>query len=169
MNITPNEIDTIEDIGILNSSPVKMLRTKGGFFMAIGKDVNKNIDSVLAAGSHPAIVKHSLEKQFAGFQPSLMKSEAGTNPAVVDKYTQHLSESLQKSGHDIYSIQNGAFIEFQITKQNIKIGSAMATLEKGELVIGKIDMSKEFVSAMANATAEKAFSCGTSKVRVQGK
>jgi len=169
MNITPNEIESIEDVGMMNGAPVKMLRTKGGFHIAVGRNQGKMVDEALAAGSHPAIVKYNLEKQYLAFQPAMMKSEISLNPAVVTKHTHYLSEDLKKSGHDLYSIQSGTNIEFQITKHDVRIGSVQTTLEKDAIVVNKMDISKEFAPALAGATTEKALSCGAAKVRIQGK
>lgn len=169
MHITPNEIESIEDVGMMNGAPVKMLRTKGGFHIAVGRQTGKQIDEALAAGSHPAIVKYNLEKQYTGFQPAMMKSEVSLSPAVVVKHTHFLSEELKKSGHDVYSVQSGTNIEFQITKHDVKIGSLQTTLEKDALVVNKMDMSKEFSHALAGAATEKALACGAAKVKIQGK
>ena len=170
MQIAPNEIESIEDVGMLNGAPVKILRTKGGFHIAVGRQNGKQIDEALAAGSHPAIVKYNLEKQYVGYQPSLMKSEGSLNPAIVTKHSHYLSEDLKKSGHDVYSVQSGQNIEFQITKQDVKIGSATGVLRGDSLMLEqKMDMPKEFSHALAGATAEKALACGAGKVRIQGK
>lgn len=169
MQITPNEIESIEEAGMLDGSPVKLLRTKGGFWIATGRTRGKMQDEALAAGSHSAIVKYNLEKQYPGFQPAMMKSEISLNPAVVVKHTHFLSEDLQKSGHDIYSIQSGTKIEFQITKHDIKIGEVQATLDKDAILINDIKSTKEFAHALAGATTEKALSCGAAKVKIQGK
>lgn len=169
MQITPDEIENIEDAGMLDKSPVKILRTRGGFHIAVGKPRGKYKDEVLAAGSHPAIVKFNLEKQFADYQPALMKSEdAGLTPIVV-KHTHFLSADLVKSGHDIYSVQNGSHIEFQVTKQNVKVASVNGYLENDGITLKDLKLSKEFSGALAGATAEKALALGTSTVRVQGK
>jgi hypothetical protein len=169
MQITSNEIDSIEDVGMMNGHTVKLLRTKGGFHIAVGRQPGKNQDEALAAGSHPAIVKYNLEKQYSSFQPVMMKSEVSLSPAVVMKHSHYLSEDLKKSGHDIYSVQSGTSIEFQITKHDTNIGSVQTTLEKDELVVNEMKISKEFSHALAGATTEKALSCGAAKVRIQGK
>lgn len=169
MNITPNEIESIEDVGMMNGHAVKLLRTKGGFHIAVGRANGKFQDEALAAGSHPAIVKYNLEKQYNSFQPAMMKSEISINPAVVTKHSHYLSDDLKKSGHDVYSIQSGTSIEFQITKHDVKVGSVQATLEKDAIVINNMNVSKEFSGALAGATTEKALSCGAAKVRIQGK
>ncbi len=168
MQLTPNEIDSIEEAGILDNEPVKLLRTKGGFWIAIGKPKGKRKDEALAAGSHPAIVKFNLEKQFPDFQPSMMKSEHFSDNVIVERHSHFLSDSLRKSGHDIYSVQDGDNIEFHITKQNSKISSINGILEKGVIVIKELKVGKEFARGLAGATTEKAISCGAKKIRIQG-
>lgn len=165
MQLTPNEIDSIEDAGVLDGNAVKLLRTKGGFWMAIGKPRGKFKDEALAAGSHPAIVRYNLEKQFPGFQPSMMKSELMSDPSKVDRHSHFLSDSLRKSGHDLYSVHIGNKIEFQITKQNMKIHSVEAHVEDGAMKFEKLDIGKEFTRALAGATAEKAMQCGV-KIKI---
>jgi len=170
MKLSPNEIDSVEDAGLMNGAPVKLLRTKGGFWIATGRSRGKNVDEALAAGSHPAIVKYNLEKQFPNeFQPIMQKSEVSLNPAVVTKHTHFLSEDLQKSGHDIYSIQSGSNIEFQVTKHDVKVASIQSSLESDSLVISELNIDKQYAPALAGATTEKALSCGAAKVRIQGK
>src|SRR5258706_429515 len=101
MKLTPNEIDSIEDAGMLDGAAVKLLRTKGGFWMAVGRPRGKFRDEALAAGSHPAIVRYNLERQFPGFQPAMMKSELASDPSKVERHSHFLSDSLRKSGHDL--------------------------------------------------------------------
>ncbi len=168
MNITPNEVDTIEDAGVLDGSPVKLLRTKGGFWMAIGKPRGKYRDEAIAAGSHPAIVRYQLEKQYPTFQPIMQKSELAQDMSKVEKHSHYLSDSLRKSGHDIFSIQTQDRIEFQITKQNFVVHSVESQLIEGAMVFGKINLDKDFTRALAGATAEKALECGV-KIKFQGK
>lgn len=166
MQLTPNEISDVEDIGMLDGTPVKMLRTKGGFYMACGRPRGKYKDEALAAGSHPAIVKYNLERQFPGFQPSMMKSELASENSKVEKHSHFLSDSLRKSGHDVYSVQSGDNIEFQITKQNIKIHSVESAIKEGSMVFEKLKIGKQFTRALAGATAEKAMQCGV-KIKIQ--
>lgn len=168
MQINPSEIDSVEEVGSLNNSPVKIVRLKGGFHIAIGKNRGKALEEALAAGSHPAIVKYNLQKQFRDFRPALMKNEQSQNIAVVEKHTKHLSQELQKSGHDLYSIQNGLNIEFQLTKYDVKAGNAQASIEDGGIVMNKMDLSQEFAHALAGAVADKAVSCKVSKIGIKG-
>lgn len=169
MQITPNEISSIDDSGMLDGSPVKMIRTKGGFFIAVGKLKGKLREEALAAGSHPAIVKFNLEKQYPTFQPSMMKSEGLSEVTIVDKHSHFLSDVLRKSGHDIYSVQDGNLVNFHITKHNMHVASVSSHLENQNLVFKEIKMGKEFSRALAGATVEKAAACGALKVKIEGK
>jgi hypothetical protein len=166
MQITEKEVDSIEDIGMLHKNPVKMIRTKGGFWIAVGKQKGKYKDEALAAGSHPAVVKFNLEKQYPDFQPSLMKSENFADNSVVESHSHFLSDDLRKSGHDLYSIQNGNAVEFQITKHNTKIASVNSSVESEAFVVNKLPagFKKEFAHSLASAVVEKAVSCNKKKI-----
>lgn len=157
MQIKANEIDRVEESGMLNGSPCKLVRTKGGFWIMIGKKRKNGSEEALAAGSHPAIVKYNMEKQFSEFQPALMKSEGFIEP-IVEKHSHFLSEDLRKSGHDIFSIQTGPTVEFQITKHNAQVAKVTGNFDKDHLLIQDLNIPKEFSKAMAGATVEKAVS-----------
>jgi hypothetical protein len=168
VQLTPNEIDIIEEAGMLDGMPVKLLRTKGGFWMAIGKPKGKYREEALAAGSHPAIVKYNLERAYPTFQPAMMKSELLAENSKVEKHSHFLSDSLRKSGHDLYSVQSGEKIEFQVTKQNVKLHSVESSLKDGAITFGKMSVGKEFTRALAGAAAEKAMQCGVNiKIKVK--
>jgi hypothetical protein len=169
MQLKPNEIDSIEDAGVLNQQPVKMIRTKGGYWIAVGRPKGKLQQEALAAGSHPAIVRYNLEKQYPDFQPSMMKSAHYAENTHVDKHSHFLTEELLKSGHDIYSITNGTDIEFQITKQDTKLHSVYGNLIDDSLVLKNMEMDSKFTRGLAGAATEKALSCGAKKIRVEGK
>lgn len=159
MQITPNDIHSIEDAGTLDNAPVKMIRTKGGFWIAVGKPRGKYREEALAAGSHPAIVKFNLEKQFPTFQPTMMKSEEFADGAIVEKHSHFLSDDLRKGGHDIYSVQEGDRVDFHITKHSVKVASVNGLVDKEMLVISNLDIPQEFSRGMAGASVEKAVSC----------
>jgi hypothetical protein len=158
MDITPNEIASIEDAGTLNGHPVQLIRLKGGFWVATGKPRGKYRTEAIAAGSHPAIVKFNIEKTYPDYQPALMKSENFVE-GIVEKHSHFLSEDLRKSGHDIYSVQEGPSIDFHITKQNIKLASVSGVVENNFVVISDLNIPKEFSRGLAGAAVEKAASC----------
>lgn len=160
MNLQPADIDQVEEAGILDGQPVKLARTRGGFWMAIHKG------KVLAGGSHPAIVKHSVSKMYNSFQPVMCKSE-GFEEAVVDQHSHFLSDDLRKSGHDIYSVQTGDNVEFQITKNNLKVASVTSSIQDNSLFIDEVKFPKEFAKAMAGAATEKALDCKMKAIKVK--
>lgn len=169
MEITPNEIESVEEIGMLNNEPVKMLRTRGGFHLAVGKQKNKKKDEILAAGNHPAVVKFNLEKNNPEFKPAMLKSELSIDNQVVNDHNHFLSKEQLSSGHEIFSVQDGIKIEFQLIKNDIRLSSTIGVLEQNELVIKNINISQEFSKALAGAIAEKALVCGIHKVTVEEK
>ena len=170
MQISANEIAGIEQAGALDGHPVKIIRTKGGFFIAVGRPAGKNAEEALAAGSHPAIVKYNLSKQYPAFQESMMKSEAmDGSEGLVDKHSHFLSEEFRKSGHDIYSVQSGPDISFHITKHNSKVGNVQSHLQGDALIITEMTAGTEFARALAGATSEKAFSVKAKRLKIEVK
>lgn len=167
MNISPDEIDSIEDAGLLDNKPVKLIRTKGGFYIAVGKPKGKIRDEALSAGSHPAIVKFNIEKQYPDFQPHMMKSEDAARE-TVEQHSHFLSDELRKSGHDIYSVQSGPSINFHVTKHNMKVSTIQGNLVDDSLVLTDLNIDKKFARALAGATTEKALQSNASKIKVGG-
>jgi len=169
MQITAQEIDSVEEAGMLDGSPVKMIRTKGGFWICVGKPRNKSREEALGAGSHPAIVKFNVEKQYPDFQPALMKSELLSDNSVVDKHSHYLSDELRKSGHDVYSVQKGNKVEFHVTKNNINVASVKAVVDSESLTVQNLNIPQEFARALAGATTEKAIACNVEKIGIDRK
>jgi len=166
MQVTSNEIDTIEEAGLLDGHPVKMIRTKGGFWICVGKPKGKYREEAIAAGSHPAIVKYNVEKQYPDFQPAMMKSEHFNSNTIVERHSHFLTEELRKSGHDIFSVQTDNEVNFHITKHFMRVASVGSTIDNGCMVIKNPQFPKEFARAISGATVEKAHSCGAKKVRM---
>jgi len=167
MDIKADEILSVEEAGMLDKHPVKMLRTKGGFWIAVGRPKGKHKDEAIGAGSHPAIVRYNLEKQYPAFEPALMKSEMFNDSAIVDKHSHFLSDELRKSGYDVYSVQDGKEIEFHVTKLNAYVATVKGQLQSDALVFKVLEMPKEFTRAIAGAATEKALSCNTPKIRIE--
>lgn len=159
MQITANEIDSVEDAGLLNGNPVKLIKMKGGFWIAVSRLKNRSQEEAIGAGSHPAIVKYNLAKQYPEFQPSMQKSDLFSNTSIVEKHSHFLDDDLRKSGHDIYSVQNGLNVSFQITKHNNSIAEVKAELNNKSLTLKGLNIPKEFSKAFAGATVEKAMLC----------
>lgn len=160
LNLKPEDIDTIEEAGMLDGQPIKLCRTKGGLWLAAGSK------GMLTAGSHPAIVKHQLTRMFPKFQPSMCKSE-NFSDSLVEKHSHFLSDDLRKSGHDLFSIQDGSEIEFQITKHNIAVASLNTYLQNNSLHVPSVNFPKQFSRAMAGATTEKAIACNSTTIKIK--
>ena len=166
MKLNTNEIVSTEEIGILNGQPVKLLKTSGGFVIGMGAKTRGAAPVALSAGSHRDVVIYNIETQYSNFEPAMMKSAEFSEKVVVEKHSHFLPSDLRKSGHDIYSIQKGPIVNFHITKRDVNLVSTKAQIQNQTLVLADLTIPKEFVSAMAAATAEKAVSCGATKVKI---
>jgi hypothetical protein len=172
MNLQPSEIESIEDVGTLNGRPVKWLRTKGGLNLMTGHISGSIAPSVLAAGSHRAICLYNLEKQYPEFQPNMMKSEKAEDNAIVKQHMKHVPENLKKAGYDIYSIQIGNELEFQITKHEIAVAHVFGEIINNTIVLKKsiIDdkvNEKEFVKIFSGATVDRAIFNKSEKIVIE--
>lgn len=165
MKIEQNQIASVEPFGMISGKPINIVRLRGGLNMASAKN-EKGEEEVLAVASHQAILAYTLEQRFPDYHPALMKSEGATVPPA-ESHSHFLTDDLRKSGHDIYSIQNGVGIDFFITKQNIKVGLAKASIENETLLVKSVDTSQEFLQCLSKAVAEKALSSGLKNVRMK--
>lgn len=164
MKILENDIESTEPFGMMDGKPVKLVTTKGGLNLAVGND-SKGNESVLGAASHRAILCYTIEQRYPSFQPMIMKSEGLKLNA--ESHSHFLSDDLRKSGHDIYSIQNGSNVEFYITKQNIKLGMVKASIEGDKLHVKPLsNFPKDFMHGVSGAISEKALSSGLKGVKV---
>lgn len=164
MKILENDIASTEPFGIIDGKQVSLVRLRGGLNLAtrIGA---KGEPEVLGAASHQAILCYTIEQRYPSFQPAIMKSEG--LKLTAESHSHFLSDELRKSGHDIYSIQNGNEIEFFVTKQNIKVGSANGSIADNCLNIQSLNVQKEHVNAISSAVSEKALSSNLKEVRVK--
>ena len=159
MKISENDIASTEPFGFMDGKPVNLTKTKGGLCLAVSGD------QVLGAASHQAILCYTIEQRFPSFQPAIMKSEGLKLSA--ESHSHFLSDDLRKSGHDIYSVQNGNDIDFYITKQNIKVGSVNGSKKDSCLEIRSLDVPQECAKAVSGAVSEKALSVGLKSVKVK--
>jgi hypothetical protein len=164
MKILDNDIASTEPFGVLDGKTVKLVTTRGGLNLAVGTDKSGN-ENVLGAASHRAILCYTIEQRYPSFQPMIMKSEGLKLSA--ESHSHFLTDDLRKSGHDIYSIQNGDNVDFYVTKLNIKVGAANGCVENGALLIKSLDIPGEFSLGISSAFSEKALSSGLQKVRFE--
>lgn len=121
-NIKPEEVESIKVIGELHGEDVKVIKTIGGFFVAVGrKSKNKKTVEPLAAGSHTALVSHQLDKQFKSeFRPAMFKSESEVLP-VVKEYTKKLPQELVDGGYELFTLTKNEKVNFIATKRGAEV------------------------------------------------
>ena len=121
-NIKPEEVESIKVIGELHGEDVKVIKTIGGFFCAVGrKSKSKKTVEPLAAGSHVALVAHQLDKQFKSeFRPAMFKSESEALP-VVKEYTKKLPQELVDGGYELFTLTKNEKVNFVATKRGAEV------------------------------------------------
>ena len=169
MKLTEKDIDSIENFGELNGKEVKLLKTKGGFHIVMGIRPGSRSEECLTAGSHPAICRFNMMKQFkTSYAPSMMKSTSYNDSAIVENHSHFLSNDLRKSGHEIHSVQSDNQISFHITKHGVKVVDVDSYIQDKVLVYPSLKAPKEFSRCLAGAATEKAKSCKITKLKIEG-
>lgn len=168
MKLTEKDIESIENFGELNGKEVKLLKTKGGFHIVMGIRPGSKTEECLTAGSHPAICRYNMQKQFKSYAPSMMKSASYNDSSAVENHSHFLSDELRKSGHEIHSIQCGNQISFHISKLGIKIAEVDTYIQDKVIVLPSLKAPKEFARGLAGAVTEKAASNKAIKLKIEG-
>jgi hypothetical protein len=157
IEIKPSEIESVDSIGELDGEQVKLVKTRGGLYIAVGRPRGKKKEEVIAAGSHPAIVKYNIEKSFAEFQPAMMKSEAGEE-SIVAGMSDLLPADMRKSGYDLYVLRKSNAVDFVLTQSQIEVISFPGYLIDSDLILFKSDkvVTSDIVPAMSAITTAAA-------------
>jgi hypothetical protein len=157
IEIKPSEIESVDSIGELDGEQVKLVKTRGGLYIAVGRPRGKKKEEVIAAGSHPAIVKYNIEKSFAEFQPAMMKSEAGEE-SIVAGMSDLLPANMRKSGYDLYVLRKSNAVDFVLTQSQIEVINFPGHLTDSDLVLFKSDkvVTSDIVPAISAITAAAA-------------
>jgi hypothetical protein len=166
MELKPSEIEAIEEIGELDGSPVKMIRTIGGFWIAVGKPKGKKDQEALGAGSHPAIVKYNVEKQFSAFQPTLAKSELTGSSESVTGYTELLPQEMRKNGYEMFSLTKSNEIEYVLTKHGAQVHVFKAEVQTDKI---KFDKAAKPLPSNLKGFSKAATTVATHKAKELGK
>jgi len=164
MEIMPNEIESVKVIGNLHGDAVKLIKTNGGLFLAVGKkSKNSRKAEALSAGSHAAIVNHQICKQYGKeFLPAIFKSEHEQIEEVEDK-SHLLSKSLKDDGIELFVLSKNCKLEFVLHKHGLAIGKYDTEVRDNSLVIKGYsfntaffpELKKEVSESMANTMIEK--------------
>ena len=172
MDILPNEVESVKTIGSLFGSDVKLVKTHGGYHIAIGKKKKKDSKSeALAAGSHEGIVAHQIAKEFGSdFEPALAKSENEALQKVEDK-TQYLPREAISKGVELYTLSKNNHLEFILYRHGMTMGKYQAEAVGDILVIKKHEFSdmvkaeKKTAQAISRAMEDKMYEMGLKKVK----
>lgn len=124
MDIFPSEIESVETMGELDGNPVKIVKTVGGYYMAIAKKNKK--DSVIGGASHPAILRYNIQKASPSFKPSLMKSEYYNQFQVLDR-SKNLTQEQIDMGYSIYQIKENDRVVISLAKNSHELATATLT------------------------------------------
>jgi len=155
MEIMPNEIESVKVIGNLHGDDVKLIKTNGGFFVAVGK---KNKSSrkaeALAAGSHAGIVNYQVSKQHGkDFQPAIFKSEHEQLEQVENK-SDYLSKSLIDSGIELFVLSKNNNLEFILYKHGLTVGKYYTEAKDGSLLIKSYNFNTNFFPTSKKEAAQ---------------
>jgi len=151
-NIRPEEIDSVEEIGMLDGEAVKMITTKGGLKIAVKTGAK---GACLGSASHPAILKYNIEKSHKGYSPMLAKSDL--TDEVVTGLSDYLPQGLHKAGCDLYSLSksDSNVKTYVFTKSGIDLTTYHAEIVGDSMVVSNINAkSKEALALAANSVAE---------------
>lgn len=170
MDIRPNEVESVKVVGNLFGEDVKLVKTFGGFYIAVGKKKKStNKTEALAAGSHEAIVSHHIAKEYGvDFQPAMFKSEAD-QPGVVENKSNYLDrESIQK-GIEIFTVLKNNRYEFLVYKQGVTLAKYDGLIKNQSLVIENYSIkeqpNKSLVKAVSKAISDKVEDLGLKGVK----
>lgn len=106
MNIKPEDIEEITVVGSLHDEDVKIIKTTGGFHVAVGKQKkDKGSTTILGGGSHKGLVVHHVQKDYPEFQQNIFKSEQNKPTNIEDK-TKFLSDINKNSGVELFLCKN---------------------------------------------------------------
>lgn len=170
MDIRPDEVESVKKIGDLHGNDVKLVKTHGGFHLAVGKKKkNSKKTEVLAAGSHQGIVAHQISKEFgADFKPAMFKSEHEALEKVEEK-TQYLPSEAIDRGIELFTLSKGGSHEFVLSKRGIALVSYKTEVESGNLIIKSFKMNtnpdEEVANAIAKSMEEKAEELGVETIQ----
>lgn len=172
MQIKPEEVEEVKVIGRLYGDDVKMVKTKGGFHIAMGKkERNSRKADALAAGSHAALVSYQLEKMHGhDFEPAIFKSEADQLPEVEDK-TDILPKEAQNAGIELFILNKSNNLDFVMCKHGLELAKYETEYTADELIVKNYSFRKslspnKFIAeAMSNIMNDKMKELNLNKIK----
>jgi hypothetical protein len=129
ISLLPEDVESVKIIGSLNGKEVKLIRTFGGFHIAVGKKnkYGKDVEA-LSAGSHPGLVNYKIMEEFEDFEPLMAKSEGEIQEEICD-YSEILPNEIRNDGLEMFSLGKGEDITFVVTKYGVDIRKIEAQVD----------------------------------------
>lgn len=174
MDILPNEVESVQDAGHLFDSTVKLLKTAGGLFLAVGKKKkNSRKTEVLAAGSHAAIVNHQLSKQYGSdFEPVIAKSENDRLEDVREN-TSFLPSGAIGSGLELFTLSKNENVKFVLYKHGLSLVEYDGEIKNDTLIVknSQIDRNlfksdRKVAEAISRSMRDKAFELNLKRIEI---
>ena len=173
MEIQSSEVESVKTIGMLHGDEVKLVKTFGGYQIAIGKKKKTSKKSeALAAGSHAGLVSHQLCKEYGSdFEPAIYKNESEQLEKVESK-TDYLPAEMIAKGVELFTLTKGNKFEFLLTKHNLTIGQYSAEVENKSLILKNGEFNTEILkadkktaNAMSRAIKDKAYDLNLKEIK----
>ena len=161
MEILPSEVESVRTIGNLHGDDVKLVKTHGGFHIAIGKKSKTSRKAeALAAGSHQGIVAHQIAKQYTeDFQPAIFKSE-GEQLEKCEENTSFLPPKHVDFGLELFTLNKGLNYDLILYKHGITLGKYETEVSGDKLLI----KSHDFKTKTPNDDIARAFAAMFDKI-----
>jgi hypothetical protein len=137
--INRKDISEIYTVGKLRGSDVRLIKTKGGFHIFMGKEKPDTEDKILASSSHRAIGLHQIEQQYPDFQPAIMKSESEEMEQVKD-VSSRLGSLAKNLGYQAYILHKNDNFRISISKDSFEVGSVSLGKKENDLEITNIQL-----------------------------
>lgn len=142
MEVRQDEIKNIKTVGRLYDEDVKMIVTKGGLHIFVGKRSPYGRAEAIGAASHPALGLYHIEKAYAGFEPILAKSEEEKLPNVSD-LSNLLSKEAVDKGIELHKLNKNNQIDFVLSKHGLTLGEYKTEVVNNCLVIKNHDFNRK--------------------------
>ena len=161
MEVLPHEVESVRTIGNLHGDEVKLVKTHGGFHIAIGKKTkNSRKAEALAAGSHIGIVAHQIAKQYNdAFQPAMFKSEQD-QLEKCEENTGFLPPKHVDFGLELFTLNKGDNYDLILYKHGITLGKYETEVSGDKLLI----KSHQFKTHTPNEDIARAFAAMFDKI-----
>jgi uncharacterized protein YcsI (UPF0317 family) len=145
MEVRQEEIKNIKTVGRLYDEDVKMIVTKGGLHIFVGKRSAYGKAEAIGAASHPALGLYHIGKTYTNFEPILAKSEEEKLPFVTD-CSSLLTKDMIDKGIELHKLNKNNQIDFVLSKHGLTLGEYKTEVVNNNLVIKSHDFNHKVLT-----------------------